>query len=249
MRDGVRSTIAALTFLTAVPAGRRAAIAAPDLRAGMVVFPVVGALVGSLTALLAWGAAFVLPSFPAAVLGVAAGVLVTAGMHLDGLADTADGVGVALAGREPSGVMADPRLGTFGASALALDLLLKVAVLAALVAGGRFAWEAVAAGALARGSILALALALPYAGPADGVGAWTGSADRRRCAAGLVLTAAVGFAAVGLRFVAMLLVAAGICALVGRWSVRHLGGMRGDTFGAAAELTETLALTAALVAV
>jgi cobalamin synthase len=50
----------------------------------------------------------------------------------------------------------------------------------------------------------------------------------------------------GARFLAMLAAAVVVCALVGRWSSRHLSGMRGDTFGAAAELTETLALMAAL---
>jgi adenosylcobinamide-GDP ribazoletransferase len=248
VRDGLRSAIAALTFLTAVPVGRRAAIADADLRRGVMLFPFIGGLVGGAVALVAWGAGHVLPTLPAALLGVGTGALLTGAMHLDGLADTADGLGAALAGRDPAPAMADPRLGTFGGVALGLDLLLKVSVLAAIIGSGRFPWEVVAAGALGRGSILALAVALPYAGPPEGAGAWTGSLGRRRFAAGLVIAGAIGVATAGPRVVAMLAASAVVCVLVGRWSSRHLSGMRGDTFGAAAELTETLALTAALAA-
>ena len=56
----------------------------------------------------------------------------------------------------------------------------------------------------------------------------------------------IGAATAGLAFAAMLVAAALVAVLVGRWSARTLGGMRGDTFGAAAELTESLGLVAAL---
>ena len=101
MRDGLRSAVAAVTFLTSVPIGRRTEIGARDLRRGTVFFPLVGAVVGAVTASVAWAAALALPPLPAAVLGVAAGVAVTGAMHLDGLADTADGVGAALSGGIP----------------------------------------------------------------------------------------------------------------------------------------------------
>jgi adenosylcobinamide-GDP ribazoletransferase len=247
VRDGLRSALAAVTFLTAAPVGRRTEIRARDLRGGLIFFPIVGAVVGSLTAVVTWGASFALPSFPAAVLGVAAGVLFTAAMHLDGLADTADGVGAALTGKEPSAVMHDPHLGTFGSAALTLDLLLKISVLSALVAGPRFPIEAIAAGALGRAAALALVAALPYAGPAAGVGGWTRGVGLGTLLAGTVAVSVVGILTVWPVFGAM--AAAGVVAtvIVGRWSRRRLGGVTGDTLGAAAELTETLALTAALL--
>jgi adenosylcobinamide-GDP ribazoletransferase len=246
VRDGLRSALAAVTFLTAIPFGRSTEVGARDLRGGLVLFPAVGALMGALTAAAAWTAALVLPSFPAAVLGVAAGVSVTAAMHLDGLADTADGVGATLAGRDPSTVMHDPRLGTFGGAALGLDLLLKVSVLSALVAGPRFPVEAIAAGALGRAAAIALITALPYAGTTAGAGGWTRGMGGGPALVGIVIASAIGILAVGWAFGAMAATCVIVTAAVGRWSSRRLGGVTGDTLGAAAELAETLALTAAL---
>lgn len=246
MRRGVRSAAAAVTFLTAVPIGRRTPLEGRDLAGGAVLFPVVGALVGGLVASVAWGASFLLPPLVAAVLGVASGVLVTGALHLDGLADVADAIGAALTGRDPSSVMRDPRLGTFGVAAVVLDLTLKIAVLSALIAGERFPVEAVAASALARVAPLGLAAALPYVGPAGGSGAWTSRVGLGVGLLGLAIASAVGLPAVGLAFGAMVAAGALATALVGRWSAVRLGGVTGDVLGSSAELTETLALTAAL---
>lgn len=244
MRDGLRSAVAAITFLTAVPVGRRTEIRASDLRGGVALFPVVGALVGALTAVVAWGVSLALPSLPAAALGVTAGALVTAAMHLDGLADTADGLGAALSGGNPSTAMHDPRLGVFGGVALALDLLLKVSVLSALVAGPRFPIEAMAAGALGRAAAIALMTALPYAG--SSTGSWLRGMNLAPCLVGIAIASALGVVTVGPAFGAMVAVAVIVAVLVGRWSHRRLGGATGDTLGAVVELTETLALTTAL---
>jgi adenosylcobinamide-GDP ribazoletransferase len=246
MRDGLRSAVAAVAFLTAVPIGRRTEIRARDLRRGLILFPVVGALVGALTAAVAWGAEFALPSFPAAVLGVATGVLVTAAMHLDGLADTADGVGAAFVGGDPSAAMHDPRIGTFGVAALTLDLLLKVSVLSVLIAGARFPVEAIAAAALGRAAAIALTAALPYAGSESGAGGWTRGMGLGPGLVGIAMAAAIGILTAGPVFGGMAATGLAVAGIVGRWSRRRLGGVTGDTLGATAELTETLALTAAI---
>jgi adenosylcobinamide-GDP ribazoletransferase len=246
VRDGLRSAVAAVTFLTAVPIGRRTAVDGRDLRGGLVLFPAVGALVGALMAVVAWVAALALPPFPAAALSVAAGVFVTAAMHLDGLADTADGLGAALRGGDPSTAMHDPRLGVSGGAATALDLLLKVSVLSALVAGPRFPVEAIAAGALGRAAAIALMTALPYAGPGSGTGGWTRDMALGPCLIGVASASVLGVLTIGPAFGAMAAAGLVVSAIVGRWSRRHLGGVTGDTLGAAAELTETFALTAAL---
>jgi adenosylcobinamide-GDP ribazoletransferase len=242
--DGVRPATAAISFLTALPVGRRRPILERDLRSGAVLFPLVGALIGGLAAGVAWAAALVLPALPAAALGVGAGIAVTGAMHLDGLADTADGVGAALGGHDPAGAMADPRLGTFGGAALFVDLVLKTSVVAGLLIGGRFPVELVAAAALGRGSALALAATLPYTG--GGTGSWLGGVDRGRCGAALAIGIVVGALALGWTFVGMLASSVLVTLILARWPSRRLGGATGDVFGAASEASETLALAAAL---
>jgi adenosylcobinamide-GDP ribazoletransferase len=242
----MRFAVAAVTFLTAVPIGRRVGIREHDLRTGAVLFPIVGALVGAFAGVVSWGATFVVPPLVAAVLGIATGVLVTAALHLDGLADVADGMGAALAARDPWAAMRDPRLGTFGGAALVLDLVLKTSVLMALVAGPRFPLELLAASALARVTPLALAATLPYSSPEGSSGGWTRGVGLGILLAATAIASAIGIVAVGPVFLAMLGVGALVTMLMGRWSAGHLGGVTGDVFGASAELTETLALTAAL---
>jgi adenosylcobinamide-GDP ribazoletransferase len=246
VRDRVRPAVAAVTFLTALPIGRGMETGARDLRSGLVLFPAVGALIGAATGAVAWGAAFILPSFPAAVMGVASGVLLTGAMHLDGIADTADGVGAALGGKDPMTAMHDPHLGTFGGAVLTLDLLLKISVFSALIAGPRFPAEAVAAGALGRAAAIGLVAAIPYAGSASGAGGWTRDIGLGPCLAGIAMASSIGLLAVGPMLGVMVATGVVVAGIIGRWSRRSLGGVTGDTLGATAELTETLSLTVTL---
>jgi adenosylcobinamide-GDP ribazoletransferase len=232
-----------MTFLTAVPLGRRMEVAPRHLENGASLFPAVGALVGAFVAATAWTASLAFAPMIAGVIGVACGVLATGALHLDGLADVADGVGASLSGGDPRDAMRDPRLGVFGGTVLVLDLLLKVSVLAALVADGTFPIEAIAAGSVARVAPLALASALPYVGPRH---VWTRAVAVRTCVLASVLAAAIGIVTAGAVFGAMVLASAAATALVGRWAAVRLGGTTGDVFGAVVELSETLALAVAL---
>lgn len=243
MRERTRPIVAALSFLTAVPLGGRRAIGERDLRRGAAWFPLVGAGVGLLAATTAWGASLVLPAFPAAVLGVAAGVAITAAFHLDGLGDVADAIGAGLTGRDPIEVMRDPRLGTFGVAAVALDLLLRTSLLAALLPAG-FPWAVVAAAALARVAPIGLAAALPYAG--SGTGGWTEGVGGRTTAGAATIALAVAIPTVRLEAAGMVAAVALVAVVLARWSRRRLRGVTGDVFGAAAEASETIALGVAL---
>jgi len=235
--------LAALSFLTAIPVGRAVGIGERDLQRGAVLFPAVGAAVGALVATVTWGAGFLVPPFAAAVLGVASGVAGTAAFHLDGLGDLADGIGASLTGREPADVMRDPRLGTFGAAAVALDLLLKASLISTLVIGG-FPWAVMAAGALSRVAPIALAWRLPYAG--GGTGVWTEGVGAGTTVVASVIALAIAVPSAGLATAGMVAAVAVAAMPVAWWSRRRLGGVTGDCFGAAVELGETFALVAAV---
>ena len=244
MRGRVRPLAAAASFLTAIPVGRRVAFRERDLADGAVLFPVVGAFVGAVGAATAWASSVALPPFVAGVLGVAAAVAVTAAFHVDGLGDVADAIGASLTGRDPLEVMKDPRLGTFGVVAVALDLLLRAALLAELFAGARFPWAAVGAASIARVAPILLAWRLPYTG--GGTGVWTSGVGGVRVAIASALGVAIAAATAGVAAAAMAGIAIAVCLALGRWSRARLGGVTGDVFGAAAELTETLSLLAAV---
>jgi adenosylcobinamide-GDP ribazoletransferase len=233
-----RAAVAALTFLTRIPLGRLVATSADDVARGAPFFPVVGALVG------AAGAGVVLlvepPLSPllAAALATVATVALTGAFHLDGLADTLDATG-AMARERSLEIMRDSRIGSFGAAGLALALLVRVAVIAQLVAGGGVLGSMVAAGAVSRGAAVGLGGIVPYARPEGGVltgrlGLW-----------GVPVAAAIAVAALRLDGLVVLAAAAAVAVVLGLVFRAWLGGVTGDTLGAASEATELVALVVA----
>jgi adenosylcobinamide-GDP ribazoletransferase len=214
--------------------------------AAMALAPVAGALLGVLA--LAIGA---LPSpvLVTAVLVVAALALATRGMHLDGLADTADGLG---SGKPAAGaleVMRRSDVGPFGVVTLVLVLLLQVASIASALghAGGPLAVGVVV---LASRAVLPVLCArLPSARP-DGLGHLVARSVRPVQVAGsLVATAVLAGLAVVLGaypsgwFVAAVVVGPVLGVGFAAYAARRLCGITGDVLGAAVEVALTAGLT------
>ena len=241
-----RAAAGAVTFLTRLPLGGRVALEAADVARGAALFPLVGAAVGALGG----GIAVLLhprvPGLVAAAVAVAGCVVVTGAMHVDALADTAD----ALGGRtrdEALAIMRDSRLGTFGVSAVVLDLLVKAAAVAALLDRGGAVRALVAAGALSRGASPPLAAVLAYPRAGGGPGSVLAGRVGAPAAAVAVAFAVAAAAAVagtsGLAMAAAVAVSTFALAMLYR---RWLGGATGDCLGAATEVGETLALVVAV---
>src|SRR5260221_7350189 len=127
-RENLQKLIADLrigiSLCTRLPVGRSGEIAEGDVARASWTFPIAGLLVGLAGALVYWIAirANAAP-FPAAAITLAATLLLTGAMHEDGLADTADGLG-GKTRKQKLEIMRDSRIGTFGACALAISLLL-----------------------------------------------------------------------------------------------------------------------------
>jgi adenosylcobinamide-GDP ribazoletransferase len=241
MRAPLRAAGAATAFLTRIPLPS-ASNAGASVIAGAPAFPFVGAALGALVGATAALGGRVEPRLVAGALAVGVEALLTGALHLDGLADSADGLG----GSEREHaleIMRDHAIGAYGASALVLDLLLKAAALAAL----RHPLPAtIAALALSRAVALPLAAALPYARPTPGTGLVFGEGMRwPRAIAAMLIAAAIAVLAVGTRALALIAAAAVIGAAVGLLARRRLGGITGDTLGAAIELTATTCLLVA----
>lgn len=236
--------LVAIAFLTRLPFPRSGALDAWAVGRASLLFPAVGLLLGGAQAAALHVMAARLPATLAAVLAVALDAALTGALHLDGLADTADGFGGGRDREHALAIMRDHAVGAFGATALVLVLAVKVAALAALASAGAWRWIPLAP-ALARWVPVALARALPYARAGEGLGRTVTDGAGAFELAGATLVA-VG-AAVGLAGVRGILA---LCAVVG-FTLGHglacrrcIGGVTGDTMGAAVELAESLALVA-----
>ena len=212
--------------------------------------PWVGAVLGGLQGLLWWGLEGRVPPLAQVALVLAAGLLLTGGLHMDGAMDTADGLA---AGERLLEAMDDSRVGASGAQALALLLLLRTAALATLATAAPLAlpWAAL----WGRVAPLVAMARFPYLRP-GGTAAfhrehWAGLARELRPTALLVLLVVVIDMAVAGWVVAgsgaSKAVLAGLAGLlpalvVPLWLGRRLGGHSGDSYGACVEWSEALAL-------
>jgi adenosylcobinamide-GDP ribazoletransferase len=240
----VRAAAASVTFLTRVPLGRAIVLDGGDVARGVVFFPLVGAGVGAVTGLTAILLHERLSSFLAAGLAVAVALVLTGALHVDALADTADALGASSRERALE-IMRDSRIGSFGAAAVGIGLIVKVAAVAQLLDRGGALSALVAAGALARAASPLLAAVLPY--PRVGGGPGSVLAGVRRVAAFTALLVAcviaVGVAGGTGAVLAATVVASTV--LLGLAFRAWLGGVTGDSLGTATEVGETLALVVA----
>ena len=205
-------------------------------------FPLIGALIGALSAGVLWGAAQLWSPWVAALLALAVSAWATGAFHEDGLADTCDALGGTVSRERALTIMKDSRIGSYGAVGLILVTALRVAALAELVAREpqAAALLLVATHALARGLPLGLMLALPYAGDAEHAKAKPLATGVRAAQVlpGLLWLAPLPFAIGLLPLVQALALLLIMGLLLGRWYARRLGGYTGDTLGAAEQFAE-----------
>lgn len=225
-----------LTVITIVPelsADRR------QLSAALSYFPLVGLVIGAIVAGLNWAVADFWHPF---LCGAAAAVLLailTRGLHLDGLADTADAIGSGASREKALAIMKDSCSGALGVLALCSALILKAASAANISEAGT--WQLfMLVPCLSRWSLNCLAASSRYARAEGGLGeAFCGKPARQNVfVSGLTAIAASWFlaGASGLVFLG-LATAAGPAA--GWWFDKKFGGITGDMLGAHLETVET----------
>ena len=254
-RGGLRPLRTSLGLFTVIPVRAVPEIGRDEASRAVLWLPAVGVLLavpaaGVLLAVEAGGHAT--PRLLlAAALAVGALAVLTGGLHLDGLADTADGLGSRRPRDQALAIMRRSDVGPFGVVALVLVIVVQITALATIAPG----WPAAAALALAVVTgrvavVMATGPGSPAARP-DGFGALVAGATATRAmvAAGLSLAAAVAVTAVlawgwpaAVRGAAA--AAAGLLAadLLRRAAKRRLGGMTGDVFGALVEISTTTVL-------
>jgi adenosylcobinamide-GDP ribazoletransferase len=235
LRRTLDGAVFAITFLTILPLrprdGHDGAVAAPAW------YALVGAAIGAAAGGVFAAADPGLGPSVAAILAIGVLVVLTGGLHQDGLADCVDGMGVRGDRERRLSVMRDPAIGSFGALALLLWGLLLTMSLAQLSTSEALA-ALITAAAIGRWSAL---LHAQWSPPArrDGLGSAFTPSTLAVVVAGLT---AVGVAAIADLASAGAVVFAGllVAAAVSWWSRRSLGGRTGDTLGATVVLTEVV---------
>jgi adenosylcobinamide-GDP ribazoletransferase len=258
--SGLRLSV---TLLTVIPL--RGAVSGPPSRAtvaaAMAWAPAVGLLLGVVAAAVLVVADHPLGAGPltAAGLAVATLALLTRGLHLDGLADLADGLGSGQPAPIALDIMRRSDIGPFGTVTLILALLIQVAALSHAETAGPWRGAAALITAVVTGR-LALTWACRQGVPAarpNGLGALVAGTVPLVIPIGLTLAAVTAAAAAVVVSVAVsgeplgwtvpLAVVAGLAAafVVQRQSVRRLGGITGDVLGALVEISTTVTLVVA----
>lgn len=201
-------------------------------------FPLVGIFVGGLT-WLSWQAlTLFFPPLIVGVLTLVVWVVLTGGLHLDGLADCCDGFLVSATPQRRLEIMKDPHLGTFGGVGLMLVLLAKAAALSSLTPSAGLG--IILAATLSRWFILPAGL-LPLAHP-GGMGADFASGLRRSA---IFITAILPLGLVlllGLQGFWAVLSALLAAAIVLGLACKRINGVTGDVFGLLVEVTEAAVL-------
>jgi len=249
---------AAVLFLTRIPLPGKRNIGADEVGRSIVFFPLVGAAIGGcqwlvLQAMLRFsgmigryqGDAHVLPAQVLSIFVIAVGVAITGALHLDGVADMADGFGGGRTREDVLRIMRDHAVGTFGAVALILVLGLKFSSISFLMERPGGAKYLVLAPAMARWTIAVLAFSLPYARSAgSGLGAAVARVTRMELLLATVITGGIAAAIASWAAIFFLLVSMAATALNGWLCMRRIQGVTGDTLGSNTEICEALLLAA-----
>jgi adenosylcobinamide-GDP ribazoletransferase len=233
----LRYFFTALGYFTRVPVPRWVGFEREYLNAAARYFPLIGAMVGGVGALVYLLAMRVFPAGVAVLLAMAATLVLTGAFHEDGLADCTDAFGGGYAREDVLRIMHDSRIGAFGAIALVIALALKWQTLSALP-NADVAWLMIAAHAASRTVAISYLVTLDYV-RAEG--------KAKPVAQRMSLSSFLIASIFGLPWLVWLdwklacvtfIVLAALRFLIGRYFVRRIGGYTGDCLGFAQQVFE-----------
>lgn len=226
----------AISFLTIFPVYKKMANN-QELASSVSYYPLVGLLVGSLAA----GGCYVLRSIgltlSADVMALVIMLIVTGGLHMDGLMDTADGI---FSGRDRERkleIMKDSRVGAMGVIAFGAVFLLKIAFLFDLTLGPKLT-ALILAPTAGRWAMAVCVIRYPYA-RTNGLGGCLQGAGYKHLVEASIILLAASWALAGIPGLLVLAAVVPAVWIIAGIIMTCLGGMTGDTYGATGELIET----------
>ena len=231
---------AAVQFLTICPLPASIKIGEPELGRSVTYFPVVGILLGAATACLDYGLSYVLPLPVASTLAVIFMIAVSGALHMDGLADTADGFFSSRPRPQMLDIMRDSRTGPMGVIAIVCVLILKITLLTSVPQTARW-WVLLLTPFAGRSALLVTMAVIPYARPEGGLAAvFYAHRSRYYLVWVMIALAVVGWLVGGWAGLTAGLASFVFGLLFAVYVHAKIGGFTGDTLGAACELAELI---------
>ncbi len=238
----MRAYLLALSFLTCLPIKINYIATREQLTKSLSFYSLVGLTLGGIIAGIAWLGDCLGLGIVGDVLTVIALVALTAGLHLDGLMDTADGLLSGKSKEQKLEIMKDSNVGAMGAIALVCHLILKITLVIALAWSEKYR-ILILMPAVGRWTMVYAIAHYPYARAKPGLG---GIFDREKAKqkfgwATLILCLAAGIL-IGLNAILALVITLILISLLAQKLTRALGGQTGDTYGAIGETAELVFL-------
>ncbi|MBC8208082.1 MAG: adenosylcobinamide-GDP ribazoletransferase [Desulfobulbaceae bacterium] len=236
----VATFLAALRFLTILPVRWGCHHDGRYFAASIFWFPAVGLFIGLAAALVCSGLLMVLPDPVALLLALLVPIVLSGALHLDGLADSADGLLSSRPREQILLIMRDSRIGSMGVVVLFAVLLVRFTAIINLPES--LVLPALILMPLAGRTAILFNMALfPYARAGEGLGRLFYSPESRLAAGWSCLLLLAAVSSLAPRFIFLVLSGVAVVVLLfGLWCRRKIGGTTGDTLGAVSELTETI---------
>jgi adenosylcobinamide-GDP ribazoletransferase len=220
--------LAALQFLTILPIKRSFSV--EQLGRSTSAFPLVGLLIGILLTGISFLLDRVLPASVVNILLIAGFAICSGGLHLDGLADTMDGMAGHRSTEQRLEIMRDSRIGGFGAVGVALFLLIELVLLNNLQGNYRY-FALISAPVLSRWAMVNAIFVYPYARKAGLGKSYKDFVNWRQFAVATVIALAAAVLLFQLAGIIIILAVWVIINLLARFFSSRLNGLTGDTYG------------------
>jgi len=240
----MKDFILMLQFLTRIPINIQIKVEEDSFKKGMVYFPLVGLVIGALNVLVFLALSLVVSDLLAIIFMTLFNVCLTGGLHLDGLADTCDGIYSSRSKGRMLEIMKDSRIGTNGGVAIFFDLTLRIALLNSISSNNYSVLKAILiASVLSRTILVLLSYISTYARKEGGLGnLFIGKITTKGLTISLIMGILIMSILLGYKAMFIFLPLLVIMFLYEKYIKSKIGGMTGDTLGAAAEITEILVL-------
>jgi len=240
----MKNFILMIQFLTRIPINIKIDVEDNSFKKGMVYFPLVGLIVGILNALVYLILSLVFSHLLAVIFTTLFNVCLTGAFHMDGLADTCDGIYSSRSKEKMLEIMKDSRIGTNGGVAIFFDLVLRISLLNSISNTNCNVVKAILiACVLSRTVLVLLSYISTYGRKEGGLGnLFIGKITTKGLTISLIMGILIMSILLGYKAMFIFLPLLVIMFLYEKYIKSKIGGMTGDTLGAAAEITEILVL-------